>query len=287
MNQFMTVQKILFLFIVFSLSQSNAQQLNMVEKTGTTHEIAYRGSTVNSKGLKLNDGSKVGYDAIEKISTADFDAYEKLIKKTPKSEGLTIEFTGDQNAYASRLEELRKRRSGADAARATGGMMTILGVISGNRDLTAAGLATSAAGQVARVVNEGNTSNTQTAMNNDMEQRNKGQESEIDQEEMEIELMRNEFGKENVDGLIELVDGNHDKAQAYANVGELSKDANHRVASVWLKAMIEQDRGDKDAAEEQYERLVTLEPDMKDSGDVKKETKNLLKEVDEIRMESE
>jgi len=287
MNQFMTVQKILFLFIVFSLSQSNAQQLNMVEKTGTTHEITYRGSTVNSKGLKLNDGSKVGYDAIEKISTADFDAYEKLIKKTPKSEGLTIEFTGDQNAYASRLEELRKRRSGADAARATGGMMTILGVISGNRDLTAAGLATSAAGQVARVVNEGNTSNTQTAMNNDMEQRNKGQESEIDQEEMEIELMRNEFGKENVDGLIELVDGNHDKAQAYANVGELSKDANHRVASVWLKAMIEQDRGDKDAAEEQYERLVTLEPDMKDSGDVKKETKNLLKEVDEIRMESE
>lgn len=287
MNQFMTVQKLLFLFIVFSLSQSNAQQLNMVEKTGTTHEIAYRGSTVNSKGLKLNDGSKVGYDAIEKISTADFDAYEKLIKKTPKSEGLTIEFTGDQNAYASRLEELRKRRSGADAARATGGMMTILGVISGNRDLTAAGLATSAAGQVARVVNEGNTSNTQTAMNNDMEQRNKGQESEIDQEEMEIELMRNEFGKENVDGLIELVDGNHDKAQAYANVGELSKDANHRVASVWLKAMIEQDRGDKDAAEEQYERLVTLEPDMKDSGDVKKETKNLLKEVDEIRKESE
>jgi len=287
MNQFMTVQKLLFLFIVFSLSQSNAQQLNMVEKTGTTHEITYRGSTVNSKGLKLNDGSKVGYDAIEKISTADFDAYEKLIKKTPKSEGLTIEFTGDQNAYASRLEELRKRRSGADAARATGGMMTILGVISGNRDLTAAGLATSAAGQVARVVNEGNTSNTQTAMNNDMEQRNKGQESEIDQEEMEIELMRNEFGKENVDGLIELVDGNHDKAQAYANVGELSKDANHRVASVWLKAMIEQDRGDKDAAEEQYERLVTLEPDMKDSGDVKKETKNLLKEVDEIRMESE
>ena len=171
MNQFMTVQKLLFLFIVFSLSQSNAQQLNMVEKTGTTHEITYRGSTVNSKGLKLNDGSKVGYDAIEKISTADFDAYEKLIKKTPKSEGLTIEFTGDQNAYASRLEELRKRRSGADAARATGGMMTILGVISGNRDLTAAGLATSAAGQVARVVNEGNTSNTQTAMNNDMEQR--------------------------------------------------------------------------------------------------------------------
>ena len=51
--------------------------------------------------------------------------------------------------------------------------------------------------------------------------------------------------------------------------------------------MIEQDRGDKGAAEEQYERLVTLEPDMKDSGDVKKETKNLLKEVDEIRKESE
>lgn len=287
MNQFVTVQKLLFVFIVFSLSRSNAQKLDMVEKTGTTHEVAYRGSTVNSKGLKLNDGSKVGYDAIEKISTANFDVYEKLIKKTPKLEGLTIEFTGDQNAYASRLEELRKRRSGADAARATGGMMTILGVISGNRDLTAAGLATSAAGQVARVVNEGNTSNTQTAMNNDMEQRNKGQESEIDQEEVEIELMRNKFGKENVDGLIELVDGNHDKAQAYANVGELSKDANHRVASVWLKAMIEQDRGDKDAAEEQYERLVTLEPDMKDSGDVKKETKNLLKEVDEIRKESE
>lgn len=287
MNQLMTVQKLLFIFIVFSLFQSNAQQLNMVEKTGTAHEIAYRGSTVNSKGLKLDDGSKVGYDAIDNISTANFEAYERLMKKAPRSDDLTIEFTGDQNAYSMRLEELRKRRSGADVARAAGGIMTILGVITGDRDLTAAGLATNAAGQVARAVNDDNTSNTQTAMLNDIDQRTREQESKQEVEESEIDFMHKEYGKENVDGLIELIDRNHDKALAYANVGELSKDANHRVASVWLKAMIEQDRGDNDAAEEQYERLVTLEPDMKDSGDVKKETKNLLKEVDEIRKESE
>ena len=287
MNQLNMTRCAVFIIFTFAMLQVNAQNVKMIEKAGESHEIAFRGSTVNNKGVKLDNGSLVRYNAIDKISTANFDAYEKLMKKAPRSDDLTIEFTGDQNAYSMRLEELRKRRSGADVARAAGGIMTILGVISGDRGLTAAGLATNAAGQVARAVNDDNTSNTQTAMINDIDQRTREQESKQEVEENEIDFMHKEYGKENVDGLIELIDGNHDKAVAYASVGELSKDANHRVASVWLKAMIEEDRDNHEAAEIQYERLVTLEPDMHDTGDVKKETKTLLKEVNQIRKEGE
>lgn len=289
----------LFLTLVFALS-TWAQQVDIVDRNGEQHSVQYSSKSLTGKGIYLDDGTLLKYKDINKISTADFDAFDRISRKTAKQSNQHIElvFTGDENVYAKQLESLRKKRTGADVARAAGGVMMILGVLSGDRGLTAAGLATNAGGQIARSVNDDRTSNTQTAYLNDLDRRTREQEearkkAEMEAEELkekhieadpyDIEVLRKEFGKENVDGLIELVDGNHDKALAYANVGELSEDANHRISSVWLKAMIEEDREDKEAAKKEYERLITLEPDIETVKDAEKETHLLIKELNEIR----
>ncbi len=163
--------------------------------------------------------------------------------------------------------------------------MTIIGILAGDRSLTAAGVATNAAGRVARNINDDRTMDTQTAMLNDLDRRTREQEAIQEKVESDEEWMRNEYGKENVDGLIELVDGNHDKAMAYANVGELSDDANYRLSAMWLKAMIEEDRGMKDEAKAQFERLVTFDPEIKDVNEAEKEVKMLLEEVEYLRQQ--
>jgi len=196
-----------------------------------------------------------------------------------------IVFTGDENAYSKRLEKLKNNRTGADVARAAGGIMTIIGILSGDRSLTAVGVATNAAGRVARNINDDRTMDTQTAMLNDLDQRTKEQQAAAIEEKVESdeEWMRKEYGKENVDGLIELVDGDHDKAMAYANVGELSKDANHRLSAMWLKAMIEEDRKNKEEANKYFEQLVTFDPEIKDVKEAEKEVHMLLEEVEDLR----
>ena len=92
--------------------------------------------------------------------------------------------------------------------------MTILGVLSGDRGLTAAGLATNAAGRIARDVNDDKTSSTQTAMLNELDQRTKATE----QENEELKLKK-AYGDENIEGLKALIDKNYDRALALANVG--------------------------------------------------------------------
>ena len=47
--------------------------------------------------------------------------------------------------------------------------------------------------------------------------------------------------------------------------------------------MIEEDREDKEAAKKEYERLITLEPDIETVKDAEKETHLLIKELNEIR----
>ena len=170
--------------------------------------------------------------------------------------------------------------------------MTILGVLSGDRGLTAAGLATNAAGQIAKEVNNDRTRSTQNAMLNDLDQRTRETEAASknnnppeEKAKTEEELLREEYGDENVDGVIELMDKNHAKALAYANVGELSKDANHRVAAVWLKALIAYDQGDEAAAKKEYERLLVLDPELKNEKEAQKEVVLLHEELELLRAE--
>ena len=262
-----------------------SQTLDISFRDGGSEQVNFRNNTATGKGIKLNNGELVKYTELSLISTSDFDAFDKVFRKTDnRYPHLKVEFTGDENAYSLQLEKLRKKRTGADVTRAAGGIMTILGVLSGDRGLTAAGLATNAAGRIARDVNDDRTSNTQTAMIQDLDQRTKdSNQATKEPEKSEEELMREEYGDENVDGLIELIDKNYEKALAYANVGELSKDANYRLSAIWLKAIIAADKGNDEDAQKEYERLVTFDPEIPNTKEAKKETALLLEELIEIR----
>jgi len=120
-------------------------------------------------------------------------------------------------------------------------------------------------------------------MNNDLDKKSKESNKKIEEPvKSEEDLMREEFGDENVDGLIELIDKNYEKAVAYANLGELSKDANYRLSAIWLKAMITADQ-DLDS-EKEYARLVTFDPEIKDAKQAEKEVKLLLEELESLRI---
>ena len=277
--------------IVLFISQiSIAQVIDIEYREGGKEKVNYKNGTAKSKGIKLDNGELAPFIELSLIRTDNFEAFDKIFRKSgSRYPHLKVEFTGDQNAYSMQLEKLEKKRTGADVTRAAGGIMTILGVLSGDRGLTAAGLATNAAGRIARDVNNDRTSNTQTAMLNDLDQRTKeneaSQQQETVSEKSEEDLMREEYGDENVDGLIELIDKNHEKALAYANVGELSKDANYRLSAIWLKALIAADNNDSKEAESQYERLITFDPEIKDAAEAEKEVMLLLEEVELIRSE--
>jgi len=275
----------LMLVLVFSMQQVVSQTIDISYREGGSENVKFKNSTATGKGIKLNNGELVKYTNLSLISTAHFDAFDKIFRKADnRYPHLKIEFTGDQNEYSYQLEKLKKRGTGAKVTRAAGGVMTILGVLSRDRGLTAAGLATGAAGQIAIEANNKNTSNTQAAMIEDVNKRpeetNKNIEEPVKSEE---DAMREEFGDENVDGLIELIDKNYEKAVAYANVGELSKDANYRLSAIWLKAMIAADQENDLDAEKEYTRLVTFDPEIKDAKEAKKEVKLLLEELQALR----
>ena len=264
---------------------SMAQIIDLVYLNGDAEQLAYRNKTATSKGIKLDNGELVKYTNLSLISTNHFEAFDKIFRKADnRYPNLKIEFTGDKSAYSYQLEKLNKRGSTANVTRAAGGVMTILGVLSGDRGLTAAGVATGAAGQIAVQENNRRTSQTRSAMMNDVEE--KPEESKIkdeSKEKSEEDLLREEFGDENVDGLIELIDKNHEKALAYANVGELSKDANYRLCAIWLKAMIAADQENNEDIEKEFARLVTFDPEIKDAKEAKKEVEILLEEVEALR----
>ena len=266
---------------------SMAQIIDLVYLNGDAEQLVYRNKTATSKGIKLDNGELVKYTNLSLISTNHFEAFDKIFRKADnRYPNLKIEFTGDKNAYSYQLEKLNKRGSAANVTRTAGGVMTILGVLSGDRGLTAAGVATGAAGQIAVQENNKRTSQTRSAMMNDVEK--KPEESKVkdeSKEKSEEELLREEFGDENVDGLIALIDKNHEKALAYANVGELSKDANYRLCAIWLKAMIAADNKDTLEAKNQYERLITFDPEIKEFEDAEREVELLLQEVESIRNE--
>ncbi len=272
-----------FVLVVLICIQSVVSQtIEITYRNGGSEDIVYRGSTSNGKGIKLDNGQLVRYTELSLIRTDHFDAFDKIFRKADnRYPHLKVEFTGDPKAYSYQLEKLRKREAGADVTRAAGGVMTILGVLSRDRGLTAAGLATGAAGQIARQENNKRTSQTKSAMTNDFEK--ESEDHDKSEDKSEEDLMREEFGDENVDGLIELIDKNYEKAIAYANLGELSKDANYRLSAIWLKAMVAADQEHDQDAEKEYERLVTFDPEIKEAKDAKKETELLLEELEEIR----
>lgn len=260
---------------------ANAQDILVSLKNGEQHEISFSNRTLTGRGLELNNGEIIDYIKISKISTDDFKAFEVASRRSEKkgSKHINVEFTGDQNVYALQLEKLHKRRTGAHAARATGGVLAIIGALSGDRDLYAAGMVTYGVGTIAKDINTEKTINAQTQAIVDL-QNNQSQPVQ----ETEEELMRKEYGNESVDAIIALLNNEHERASALATAGETSKDANHRLSAMYVKAIIAADSGDENEATKAYEKLVTFDPEIADANQAAEETKYLVEELNKMRI---
>jgi len=264
------------LIISFSALANNVE---VIKTNGQQTSLEIDKNDIRGKGIKTDNESMIYFEHINELSTADFELYEKLMNKTQKHYGhVKLEFTGDENLYSLRLEKLRKRRVGADVTRAAGGVMMILGVLSGDRGLTAAGLATNAAGRIARNVNDDKTSNNQTAMLNELDQRTKATEDKNKEAEL-----KKAYGDENIEGLKALLDKNYDRALALADVGETSEIEDHKISAVYLKAMIAVDQNNEDQAEVEYNRMTELNDEMGDVSEAKDEIARLTIEMNKLR----
>ena len=241
-------------------SEIQAQQLKIVTKSGQEIQAKYIKNRVKNKGIEVNRGEILSYREMSYVGTDNIDAYERLMRKAgvKENEHLNIDFTGDGSAYAARLKRLQENRSKANIASGAGGLLMLIGAISGDRDVYNAGRVTLAAGVVAGAVNSQRTLETQ----NNAILANQNQQMRESQAATEEQQYRQEFGNENVDGLLELIDGNHDRAIAFANVAETSKDANHRVAASWLKAIAYADSGRQEELQKEYEKLVILDSEV-------------------------
>jgi hypothetical protein len=275
-NQKQILTVLMAILISFS---TLANDIIVVEKSGQKTSIDIASKDIRSKGIQSGEESILSFENIEQVSTSDFDLYEKLVSKTQKKYShLKIEFTGDANEYSLRLEKLRKRRTGADVTRAAGGVMMILGVLSGDRGLTAAGLATNGAGRIARNINDDKTSNTQTAMLNELDERTKAAEAKNEEAEL-----KKAYGDENIEGLKALINKNYDRALALANVGETSDSEDYKISAVYLKAMIAADQNNKEQEEIEYNRMAEVDSEINDANEAKNEIAGLMKEMVALR----
>jgi len=248
---------------------------------GKEHEVSYSKKSVNKKGVTLNSGDRLEFSDIDTIATDDFDAYERAVMSTAKAgaENVTVKFTGNENVNALRLEKLEKKRKGAGAARGAGGMMMLLGVLSGSRELAAVGVATYGAGTIKRDLNSEKMITAQNEAIKDLQ----GQQQQLSEADSLEAQFRVEYGDENVDSLIALIDGNHERAMALAGVGETAKDANHRMSAVWMKAIILADQGNTEELNKEYERLIVLDPEVESVEDGEKWMELLLKDLSDFR----
>ena len=276
MKSYLTIT-LLLLFVV----SVNAETVKIVTKNGEEEILSHDEVKIQGTGLTTSAGVIYDYQNLSYIGTDDVKTYEKLLKKSGKkgNEHLNVAFTGDKNLYAEKLKKLEKRRTGAHVARGAGGLMMIIGAISGDRDLYAAGAVTAVAGTVARDVN---TEKTIAAQNEAIIALQEEQKANSEDEQLEAELRR-EWGSENVDGLVALIDKNYDRAMAFANIGEASSNENHRLGASWLKAMIYADKGETAAAEKEYDHLVEIDPEVDSLDGIKNWMKLLMQDLDELR----
>lgn len=271
----------LFACVLMAAALVSAQQLTVTMEDGESTDVAYTGRTLKKRVVILDSGEAVPYDRITEIATDDFDAYERAVKRTsrPENQHVTVKYTGKGNVDQLRLQKLEKKRKGAGVARGAGGLMMLLGALAGDRDVYAAGLATYGVGTIVKDVNTDKTLRAQTDAIASLQAE---QQALKKADSLEAQY-RIEYGDENVDGLIALIDGNHDRALAFTDAAETSDDANVRWSAVWLKAIIYADRDDRAAVEKEYDRLIVLDPEVSSYEDADHWMELLLKDLEEMR----
>ena len=70
------------------------------------------------------------------------------------------------------------------------------------------------------------------------------------------DLLNRAFGRDNVDGLFALRDCQHEKAALFALAGANSDMLSHRLAAIWLEAIIAEDKRDGAGAKRAYQQIV-------------------------------
>ena len=145
--------------------------------------------------------------------------------------------------------------------------------------MAAAGLATYGAGTIKKDINSEKMIKAQNEAIKDLQ----GQQQQLSEADSLEAQFRVEYGNENVDSLIALIDGNHERALALAGVGETAKDANHRMSAVWMKAIILADQGNTEELNKEYERLIVLDPEVESVEDGEKWMELLLKDLSDFR----
>lgn len=279
-------QIIALLLLVAGAPDIHAQTLAVATIDGNEHEVDYDGRrTVKKWGIVLNTGELAEYEVISAIRTEDFDAYELVALRTaPKrNEHVELEFTGDANLYALRLDRLRQKRDRARSAQGAGGILMLLGALSGNEELTRVGAATYVVSRAVGDQRAEDALDTQTeAIIELQEQRRAAAQANDDTDGLEADLRRL-YGDENVEGLIALIDGNDARALALAGVAEVSDDANHRFGAAWLRAIVYADQDQRAALESEYDRLIVLDPEVDSYEDADEWMQLLLEDLADLR----
>lgn len=108
------------------------------------------------------------------------------------------------------------------------------------------------------------------------------QQAANDQQSQEQALIR-AIGEDNYRGLLALVDCEHQRAEALANAGGASSNPDHKLSSLWLKALIANDLRQKDRTAVLYPQLVSADADIDTEQQASLETDKVLMDVRQER----
>lgn len=94
------------------------------------------------------------------------------------------------------------------------------------------------------------------------------------------------FGKECAEGLAALIECRHDDALALAREGQESKQPEHRLAALWLEALVHEDSAEFEQRDATYERIVELDPQFSRPAQAGAEAQRVLTEIARARVEA-
>ena len=169
---------------------------------------------------------------------------------------------------------------GAATGAAVGGL---LGLVFGkNLGDVAAGAAVGAgAGAVGGAVS-GSMKKKEAEKRAQQQQAAKAQQATSQQQQQEQALI-NAIGEDNYRGLAALVDCEHKRAEGLAEAGGASSNSDHRLASLWLKALIANDLKQTERTAELYQQLIVADQDIDTEQQASIETDKVLMDVREER----
>ncbi len=110
----------------------------------------------------------------------------------------------------------------------------------------------------------------------------KAQQAANDQQAQEQALVR-AIGEDNYRGLLDLVDCQHQRAEALATAGGASSNPDHQLASLWLKALIANDLKQTDRTAELYQQIINADADIDTEQQASLETDKVLMDVRQER----